>query len=176
MRRGSGVYVRAGPGRVAVWNVSTTHSHAQEPPERPRTLWRLPCAIVGRGLGRGSQTGVLCAEGAQQRVSHTGYAWYGLHWGAAAVRHVVLPGCVSAAFAPGSEGENVSSLSTGGDACFFRQSQRIGRAREMTRCGAAETSSGRPIHFRMHSVVQVVAWSDPCRRTTPVWGLRVVIK
>jgi hypothetical protein len=50
------------------------------------------------------------------------------------------------------------------------------RAREMTMCGAAETSSGRPIHFRMHSVVQVVAWSDPCRRTTPVWGLRVVIK
>jgi hypothetical protein len=28
--------------------------------------------------------------------------------------------------APGSEGENVSALSTGGDACFFRQSQRIG--------------------------------------------------
>jgi hypothetical protein len=26
--------------------------------------------------------------------------------------------------APGSEGENVSALSTGGDACFFRQSQR----------------------------------------------------
>jgi hypothetical protein len=57
MRRGSGVYVRAGPEQVAVWNVPTTHSHAQEPPERPRTLWRLPCAIVGRGLGRGFADG-----------------------------------------------------------------------------------------------------------------------
>ena len=31
-------------------------------------------------------------------------------------------------------------------------------------------SSGSPIHIRMHLVVQVVAWSDPCRRTTALSG------
>jgi len=32
-------------------------------------------------------------------------------------------------------------------------------------------NSGRPIHFRMSSVVRVVAWSDPCHRTTGRLGL-----
>jgi len=59
-------------------------------------------------------------------------------WGAAAVRHVVSAWLrVCSCPAPESEGENVSAQQCG-DACFFSLSADR-RAREMTRCGAAET-------------------------------------
>jgi hypothetical protein len=122
---------RGGSLDVSVWNVPT--SHAQEPPGWQRTYWRLSCAIVGRRLGRGVADGkssVLRAHSSGFRTQSK--RGTGCDWGAAAVRHVVLSGCVNAAVQRPDRRARMSArsvqaaISTGGDACFFTQSQRIG--------------------------------------------------
>jgi hypothetical protein len=141
----------------------------------------LAAALRNRGtrFGRGvaeRESSVLRTHGSGFRTQDK--RGTGCDWGAAAVRYVVLPGCVSLQLSSSARirGREYQRSAQAGDACFFTVTADR-RAREMTRLSAAETKQRQayPLSYPLSRSSGGLKRSLP-QDGSPSGGLRMLIE